>query len=269
MSSPLPPLGLSLAGFDPSGGAGLLLDTRVLDSLGILPMAVPLAETVQNGLACSRILPPAVDPVLRLESLGPHLGGRWGVKVGLCALERPALRRLLGVLDQLGPSVRIWDPILAPSAGVGCHTPQELQDMAEVLLRSGQWIVCPNRGEAAALAGLPPERIRTASVEALSHPLLDLGARAVWLKGGHADGGTVQDHWITPSGITAFEAVPRLPGDRRGTGCFLSAAWLGLRLQGLDEEAAAREAAALLRAHWSRAGSPGGMGRPCFLPEGA
>jgi hydroxymethylpyrimidine/phosphomethylpyrimidine kinase len=152
---------------------------------------------------------------------------------------------------------------------VGCHTPQELQDMADALLRSHRWVVCPNRGEAAALAGLPPDRIRDAAPDELARPLLERGARAVWLKGGHASGDAVQDLWITHEGTTAFDPVPRLAGDRRGTGCFLSAAWLGLCLQGLDELGAARQAATLLRSRWPRAASPGGLGRPCFLPEGA
>lgn len=259
------PIGLSLAGFDPSGGAGILLDVRTLAELGALPMAIPLAETVQNGLACTRILPPAADPLLRLESLGPHLGGAWGVKVGLCALDLPGLRRLMATLAQLSPRIRIWDPILAPSAGVGCHDPGGLRDLAKAILPGGGWIVSPNRGEAAALAGLPPASIRTADPEALSRPLLELGAAAVWLKGGHADGEIVQDLWITEAGILPLESSPRLPGQRRGTGCFLSAAWLGLRLQGLPEVEAAREAARLLRSRWDRAAIPGGLGRPCLL----
>lgn len=264
--SPVPPLALSLAGLDPSGGAGLLQDVRVLSELGCFPMAVPLAETLQNGLACTRITAPGLDPVARLEALGPHLVGNWGVKVGLCAVDLPNFRRLLATLDQLAPAVRIWDPILAPSAGVGLHDPEGLRDMAQALLRSGTWVACPNRGEAAALAGLPPDRIRTASVEALTRPLLERGARAVWLKGGHAPGGEVEDFWVTDAGIESLGASPRLPGERRGTGCFLSAAWVGLRLQGREDRTAAREAAALLRSRWDRAWAPGGLGRPAFLP---
>lgn len=264
--SSAPPIGLSLAGFDPSAGAGILLDARVLAELGVLPMAIPLAETLQNGLACTRIEAPALDPVRRLEALGPHFGGRWGVKVGLCALDLPTLRRLAGTLDAMGPAVRIWDPILAPSAGVGHHLPETLQDMARVLLASGSWVVSPNWGEGAALAGIPPEGIASATPEALSRPLLDLGARAVWLKGGHRRGEQVEDLWITASGITSLGAHPRLPGQRRGTGCFLSAAWLAFRLRGLEEEPAARAAAAHLRAHWPQAAAPGGAGRPAFLP---
>ncbi len=265
----LAPIAVSLAGFDPSGGAGLLMDAQILAGLGVPAMGVPLAETLQNGMACMAIAPPGLDPQARLEALGPHLVGAWGVKVGLCALDLPALRRLLGTLDQLGPQVRIWDPILAPSAGVGLHDPEGLQAMAKAVLRSGTWVACPNRGEAAAIAGLPPDQIRTASVTALAQPLLDLGALAVWLKGGHAPGAEVEDFWITAAGIESLGTSPRLPGERRGTGCFLSAAWLGLRLTGREDRTAAREAAALLRARWHRAWAPGAVGRPAFLPAEA
>lgn len=261
-----PPVALTLGGLDPSGGAGILRDAVALASLGVFPMAVPLAETLQNGLACSRITAPGMDPVARLETLGPHLAGAWGVKLGLCALESGAFRRLASTLRALAPPVRIWDPILAPSAGVGLHDGAGLRSMAEDLLPMGGWVVCPNRGEAAATADLPPSAIREADPRQLAAPFLDRGAAAVWLKGGHAPGDTVQDLWITPEGMETLPAAPRLPGQRRGTGCTLSALWLGFRLQGADDIASAGEAASRLRAGWDRAFSPGGVGRPAFLP---
>lgn len=264
--SPQPPVALCLGGMDPSGGAGLIRDAVTLAGLGVHPMAVPTAETIQNGLACQAISAPAVDPVARIETLGPHLGGAWGVKLGLCALPPAGLKRLAATLDALQPKVRIWDPILAPSAGVGLHDGPELRELARLLLRGGTWVVSPNRGEAAALAGLPPEQIQTASPEVLSRPLLELGAAAVWLKGGHAMGDTVQDLWITPTRIEALPAAPRLPGQRRGTGCTLASLWLGLRLLGRDDHDAAIEAADRLRAAWDRAFAPGGAGRPLFAP---
>lgn len=261
-----PPLALSLGGMDPSGGAGLLRDVQTLAELGCQPMAVSLAETLQNGLACMRIEAPTLDPVLRIEALAPHLVGRWGVKLGLCALEAGVFRRLCATLSHLDPPVRIWDPILAPSAGVGLHDGADLRRLAEHLLPMGGWVVSPNRGEAAAFAGLPPEAIRAAAPEALAGPWLGAGATAVWLKGGHTDGDQIQDFWITRTGSQPLEAAPRLPGARRGTGCLLSATWLGLRLQGLAEVPAAREAAGRLRARWSQAHTPGGLGRPMFAP---
>ena len=261
-----PPVALCMGGMDPSAGAGLLRDALALAELGCQPMAVSLAETLQNSLACARIEAPSLDPVQRLETLAPHLAGRWGVKLSLCALVATDFRRLCATLRHLAPPVRIWDPILAPSAGVGLHDGGDLRRMGGDLLSMGGWIVSPNRGEAAAFAGLPPEAIRTAAPEFLATPWLDAGAQAVWLKGGHAAGDLVQDLWITREGIEALDATPRLPGERRGTGCLLSAAWLGLRLQGLDERAAARESARRLRARWNQAFAPGGAGRPMFAP---
>ena len=260
------PLALCLGGMDPSGGAGLLRDAVTLAELGCQPMAVCLAETLQNGLGCTRIDPPAMDPVARLEILAPHLTGRWGVKLGLCALDATGFRRLCATLRHLAPPLCIWDPILAPSAGVGLHDGGDLRRMAADLLPMGGWVVSPNRGEAAAFAGLPPEAIRSASIEVLATPWLEAGAVAVWLKGGHAPGDQVQDAWVTPDGIQLLEAAPRLPGDRRGTGCLLSATWLGLRLQGHDDLSAALESARRLRNRWDRAFMPGGIGRPMFTP---
>jgi len=186
--------------------------------------------------------------------------------VGLCALDPAGFRRLCATLRMLAPPVRIWDPILAPSAGVGLHDGGDLRRMATELLPAGGWVVSPNRGEAAAFAGLPPEAIRTAPALDLATPWLAAGATAVWLKGGHADGDTVQDLWITPEGVTELERVPRLPGQRRGTGCFLSAAWLALRLRGASEVEAAQQAAQHLRARWDAAFAPGLAGRPMFTP---
>ncbi|WP_257309485.1 bifunctional hydroxymethylpyrimidine kinase/phosphomethylpyrimidine kinase [Geothrix fuzhouensis] len=261
-----PPVALCLGGMDPSAGAGLLRDALALAELGCQPMAVSLAETLQNGLACTRIEAPSLDPVQRLETLAPHLAGRWGVKIGLCALEASTFRRLCATLRHLAPPVRIWDPIMAPSAGVGLHDGEDLRHLAADLLPMGGWVVSPNRGEAAAFAGLPPEAIRTAPPEVLATPWLEAGAVAVWLKGGHAPGDLVQDLWITREGTERLDAAPRLPGQRRGTGCLLSASWLGLRLRGLDDRAAAREAAQRLRARWDSAFCPGGAGRPMFAP---
>ena len=261
-----PPLALCLGGMDPSGGAGLLRDALTQWELGCQPMAVSLAETLQNGLACLHIEPPGMDPVQRVESLAPHLVGQWGVKLSLCALDAKNFRRLCATLQHLAPPIRIWDPILAPSAGVGLHDGGDLRRMAADLLPMGGWVVSPNRGEAAAFAGLPPEAIRSAPVEILATPWLEAGASAVWLKGGHAAGDQVQDAWITREGIQPLEIAARLPGERRGTGCLLSATWLGLRLQGRDELWAAMESARRLRARWDLTFSPGGAGRAMFAP---
>jgi hydroxymethylpyrimidine/phosphomethylpyrimidine kinase len=243
---------------DPSGGAGLLREVMTLTALGVHPMAVATADTVQNGQGCQAIHPPQ-DPFPALEALAPHLGN-WGVKLGLCALDAGALRHLAAWLKAHAPGPMIWDPILAPTAGVGLHAAGALLAMAELLLGASPWVVSPNRPEAAALAGLAQD----AGPEDLARPLLERGARAVWLKGGHGSRGHVEDFWITAQGALSLGRWPRLPGDRRGTGCTLASAWLAYRLHGLDGPGAAAAAAGWLRDRWAGGIRPGGYGRPCF-----
>jgi hydroxymethylpyrimidine/phosphomethylpyrimidine kinase len=263
------PVALCLGGVDPSGGAGLLRDVITLASQGVFPMAVPLAETIQNGLGCYAIEAPAANPLLSLEALRPHLTGIWGVKVGLSALDAESWVATCDLLRDLAPPVRIWDPIFAPSLGVSHHDAPRLRRMAQAILLGGGWVVCPNLPEACILAGMPVGESPKATPFKLAEPLLDLGAQAVWLKGGHGEGDQVEDFWVTASGPLSLGVHSRLPGERRGTGCTLASSWLGYRIQGLDEVASAQAAAQWLRGHWHGALAPGGVGRPSFAPRNA
>ncbi len=259
------PIALCLGGMDPSGGAGILRDASVLAELGVHAMAISTAETLQNGHACARIEAPSMDPAQRLDALRGHLSGLWGVKLGMCALPVADLARLVSLLADLAPGCRIWDPILAPTSGPGLHDRSELLAMAEVVLPSGGWIVAPNRHEAATAAAMDPDE----DPSKLAAPFLERGARAVWLKGGHAQGSLVVDCWVTREGCADLDASPRLSGEPRGTGCALASAWLGFRLRGGGEMESAQKAAAWLRSRWGTAFVPGGFGRPVFAPVGA
>ncbi len=258
---PPPPVALLLGGLDPSAGAGVLRDALTVAAHGVQPMVVPTAETLQNGVACLQIGAPGMSPRLRLEALAPHLSGRWGVKLGLADLDLDELAGLASDLKTLKPEAAIWDPVLAPTAGVGLHDGRALARMADRLLTAFPWVVTPNRLEAAALADLPSD----ADPVMLARPLLDRGASAVWLKGGHGEGLQVEDLWITREGVTSLGVAPRLDGERRGTGCTLASSWLALRLKGATEIDAAREAAAWLRSRWDHAFTPGDAGRPMFF----
>lgn len=255
------PVALCLGGLDPSSGAGLLRDATTIWELGGYPMAIPVAETIQNGAACSHINLPSVAALDRLQALRPHLTGTWGVKLGLCALPSDDLAALVELLMDLKPACGIWDPIQAPTAGVGLHHVADLRRMAETILGKGSWVVSPNRPEAAAFGELRED----SSPVALARPYLNSGAKAVWLKGGHG-GGPVEDFWVDDQGATSLGVRDRLPGDRRGTGCTLASAWLCKRLQGEDELSAARHACVWMQERWAQAAVPGGFGRPSFAP---
>ena len=258
-------MALCLGGMDPSAGAGLLRDALTLASLGVHPMAVSTAETLQNGISCQLIAGPSMSPALRLKALRPHLSGRWGVKLGLCALGLEELEALMAGLDASAPLCRIWDPIQAPTSGVALHDGAALRRMASVVLKSGEWVVAPNRLEAAAFGGISPD----ADPARLAEAFLEAGARAVWIKGGHASGELLEDFWVDARGAWGLGRHPRLSGDRRGTGCTVASAWLGFRLRGLDEMEAAKKASGWIQERWAGAFTPGGAGRPVFAPERA
>jgi hydroxymethylpyrimidine/phosphomethylpyrimidine kinase len=259
------PVALCLGGMDPSAGAGLLRDVLTLASLGVHPMAVSTAETIQNGISCQLIAAPSLNPARRLDSLRPHLSGRWGVKLGLCAIGMEELEGLMAGVDEMAPLCRIWDPIQAPTSGVSLHDGAALRRMAAVVLRGGEWVVSPNRMEAATFGGLSPD----GDPLRLAQAFLETGARAVWIKGGHASGESLEDFWVDARGARGLGRRPRLPGDRRGTGCALASAWLGFRLGGLEDLDASRRASGWIQEHWAGAFTPGGAGRPVFAPERA
>lgn len=239
-------------------------DALALASQGAIPFALCLAETVQNGEGCLAIEPPSMDPRRSLEALLPHLKGPWGLKLSLCCLRPRALRELIDLLKDTKPVCAIWDPILGPTQGVQLHEGRDLKAYADEVFKTLDWVVTPNRVEAAAFSGLSMD----ASPERLARPWLEKGARAVWLKGGHGGSDSVEDFWIDVKGCHGLGSHPRLPGDRRGTGCTLASTWVGLRLRGLDERSAAQKAADILRENWDKACVVGGFGRPAFVGMG-
>ncbi|MDR0499246.1 MAG: bifunctional hydroxymethylpyrimidine kinase/phosphomethylpyrimidine kinase [Holophagales bacterium] len=254
------PVALFLGGLDPSGGAGILRDVIVASALGIHSMAIPIAETVQNGIECAEIAPPSVVPLKRLNSLKPHLCGKWGAKLSMfhnCS----ALHDVLPQIHNLEPSVAIWDPIMAPSNGVGLHNPESLKEVIDLLVNNN-WIVSPNMSEARQLVDLP-----NASPEDAAKKLIDMGIQSVWIRSGHSNDKTVQDLWHDENGSNWLTPYDRLDGDPRGTGCTVTAAWLALCLGGMEPIKAAEAAVQHIRKAWNYLHMPGGIGGLTFPPR--
>jgi hydroxymethylpyrimidine/phosphomethylpyrimidine kinase len=223
-------------------------------------MAVPLAETVQSGLGCDAILPPAAPPLERLDSLAPHLRGGWGAKMSMF-FDCGALRGVVPRIQGLAPIAAIWDPVMAPSSGVPLHDKESMGE-AVGLLSGGGWVMSPNLHEARAIAGLP-----AAPLEAVAERLLAMGFQGVWIRGGHGGGEDVRDLWCDGGGPVWLAPRRRLAGDPRGTGCTATAAWLALRLGGMGAVQAAEGAIDYVRKAWAGLHLPGDVGRPTFPPR--
>jgi len=215
------PAVLVIAGSDSSGGAGLVRDVRTLSDLGTRVLCAITAVTAQSDHRVSAVhhVPPAVirsQIQAACETQHPD-----AIKIGMLGSGTT----IHAVAEALGPCSRVpmvLDPVLAASSG-GILLDEAGRDaLRQTLLRSAT-IVTPNTLEAALLLGEQPAS-EDEALGAQAQRLIARGARAVLLKGGHAQGAEAAD-WLAVSG-RALERIasPRIPATLRGTGCALASA---------------------------------------------
>ena len=243
---------LSIAGSDPTGGAGLQADLQVFQAHGVHGAAVPTALTIQDGLRIGRVLP--VFPSVLLEQLRSTLDTIRpdAIKIGMLATD-DIVRNVLLSLAQVPDTPIVIDPILAASDGSPLLEKRAYPALRDLIHR--RCLLTPNWPEAEILvdASLP----RRKDGEAAARELLgDLELEGVLLKGGHLEGDS-DDLLVTRvgSGADAEIVCEWLPGERlpgppvHGTGCALSAAIAAGLAQGKE----LREAVILARLFVRRA----------------
>ena len=215
---------LIVAGSDPSGGAGLELDLKVLALHGVHGAAVASCFTLQSARGVVAIEPlPWRSGRARIECV--RAAARLGaVQIGMLADEAwiDGLARLFS--HSRWPPI-VLDPVLAPTRGPAALSTKAVRRLRERLLPRVD-LLTPNALEAAALLGVAPEDVAR-DPDAAARALLELGPRSVLLKGGHLlarRDRTVVDRLRGAAG-DADLAQPREPGESpRGTGCALASA---------------------------------------------
>jgi hydroxymethylpyrimidine/phosphomethylpyrimidine kinase len=219
-------IALSIAGSDPTGGAGLQADLQVFRALGVHGMGVITALTVQDTAKVHEVLPVFPSVVLKqlraiLRSTTPD-----ALKLGMLASDDVARSVELGLRD-LDPARRtpiVIDPVLAASDGTPLLERRAYGTLQDLIGRAH--LVTPNLPEAAALTG--SDVSTREGVEAAAAQLVTgLGARAALVKGGHRDGAPDDLLALREGGSASFHwlAGERIPGDPvHGTGCALSSA---------------------------------------------
>ena len=245
---------LSIAGFDPSGGAGVLLDISVFEGLGFRGFGVLTSVTAQNpgGVASVRHLPARVVAGQH-RSLAEAFNIA-GIKVGMLGTSAnlaAAARILAG-----NPHVpRVVDPVLRSSSGAVLLEKKAWPRLLP-LFRKRASLITPNLDEASALAGC---RVRTVEdMKAAARKIHRTSLVPCLVKGGHLPGGPV-DVLFDGKGFRTFER-PRVRRDVHGTGCFLSSAILAFLARGRPlEEACGRGIEWTSRA--IRTAVPSGCGR--------
>ena len=227
---------LTIAGSDPSGGAGIQADLKTFHQLGVYGQSAITLLTVQNTLGVRQVEVMPVDLVLRqieavIEDIPPA-----AAKTG--ALGNPE------IIEAIGHSAARWtfplivDPVLLSKDGSSLASGNACDAFRRHLVPRAT-LLMPNLPEASALCGFPVETIDDMSTAA--DALLDMGAGAVLVKGGHLPGDPVD--LFADSGRRIEFPVSRI--DTRhthGTGCTYSAAVTARLAHGLDIVQAIREA---------------------------
>jgi len=226
-----PPRLLIIAGSDSSGGAGIQADIKTANVFGVYAMTAITAVTAQDTLRIHAI--DLVSPkVIRAQILAclNDIGAN-AIKIGM-----------LGSADIVGAVARtlkpyarnvpiVLDPVMISTSGKRLLARDAAKTLVAGLLPLAT-LVAPNLPEAQALTGLRGTDRKSA--EAAARRLIQMGAGAALIKGGHATRETVDDVLVWPGGVEIY-AFPRLRTKHtHGTGCVLSTAIACGLAQGLS-----------------------------------
>ncbi|PCJ87295.1 MAG: hydroxymethylpyrimidine/phosphomethylpyrimidine kinase [Flavobacteriales bacterium] len=207
------PYALSIAGFDPSGGAGILADIKTFENHKVYGFGVCTAITFQNDMEFEGINWVSVEKIKKqIDTLFRKFEISYA-KIGII----PNLNILLEIIDFLAaknPEIQIiWDPILQASAGFAIHNKVDKKQLLTICEKLT--LITPNIPEMEAL--VPDMQVKKGA-EMLCHycPVL--------LKGGHRDGAPI-DHLFGNGDQAEIYNGERIEGEiKHGTGCVLSAA---------------------------------------------
>ncbi|MCB2403263.1 bifunctional hydroxymethylpyrimidine kinase/phosphomethylpyrimidine kinase [Rhizobium ruizarguesonis] len=233
---------LSIAGSDPSGGAGIQADLKAFSARGVYGMAVLTALTAQNtqGVSGVHLVPPqfvadqinAVFADVRVDA----------VKIGMIANAGIA-DAVAGALSDHRDIPIVIDPVMIAKGGAALLAPEAVDVLTRRLLPLAT-LLTPNLPEAAALLHQPVATNR-ADMAAQAERLRALGPVAVLVKGGHLDSDESPDVLATAAGLHWFEARRVPTKNTHGTGCTLSSALAAELAKG----ASAQEAVAIAKVY--------------------
>jgi hydroxymethylpyrimidine/phosphomethylpyrimidine kinase len=220
-TAPQPPVALSIAGSDPSGGAGIQADLKTFSALEVYGAGAIAALTAQDtrGVSAVRDLPPDFVSE-QVERVLDDLDVR-AVKVGM--LSRAAVVEAVAErLEERRARNVVLDPVMVSKSGAALLLPDAIEALRERMIPLAE-ILTPNLPEAAALLAMEFGALVRDPSEACRR-LLDLGCRAVVLKGGHTGGDESDDLYFDGREIVRL-AARRIPtSNTHGTGCTFSAA---------------------------------------------
>lgn len=226
---------LLAGGTDPSGGAGLSADIKTAAAMGIYGCPVVSAVTVQDSGRVTAWT--SMEPSLFRAQLRSVLedGPVSGIKSGMIGSAENGI----ALADFIEEGLRSIPYVLDPVTVAGGGTPLLESDAIEVIIRRLlplSTLVTPNIDEARLLSGM--ERIDSIdSMAGAGRAILDMGAEAVLVKGGHLEG-EPSDVLVTAKGIRVYHGARVTEENVHGTGCSLASACASLLIAGFPLEEA-------------------------------
>ena len=230
---------LVIAGSDSGGGAGIQGDLKTLSALGCFGMTAVTALTAQNTLGVTAIHGAPTDFLTaQIDAVAADIGAH-AVKIGM--LHSAELVQVVAhAIDRHGLIRVVLDPVMVSASGARLIQDDAVQALVTELFPRAD-LVTPNLDEAAFLLGRPVDS--AADMPAAAQALLQMGARAVLLKGGHLPGDEVQDYLIERGGEAHVMRSERVHTPNvHGSGCTLSSAMAAFLAQGLPLRLAAEAA---------------------------
>lgn len=233
-----PPVVMTIAGSDPTGGAGLQADVLALASMGCHPVSVVTAITIQDSVGVEDIMP--LDP-------------EWVIDQARCVLEdMPVAAFKIGLLGSTEiiaaiaellsdyPDIPlVLDPILTSGRGDDMASEDMVAAMRELIIPQST-IITPNSMEARRLAEDDLDEDES-NLELCANRLLDLGCEYVLITGTHENTPQVVNTLYRQEGVVRTDSWQRLPGSYHGSGCTLASAIAATLARGFDMADAVRE----------------------------
>jgi hydroxymethylpyrimidine/phosphomethylpyrimidine kinase len=229
---------LTIAGSDSGGGAGIQADLKTFAAHGVYGTSAITAITAQNTLGVTAVLPIPVDLVAaQIDAVISDLGAD-AVKIGMLATAAIAEAVAVALLRHR-PADVVLDTVMVAKGGARLLDDEAVAVIRERLLPLAT-VITPNVPEAEALTGLTIHTVD--DLRRAARRLVELGARAALVKGGHLESGPAID--VLADGATMIElSAARVPGRHtHGTGCTFSSA-IAARLAHGDDLATAAHAA--------------------------
>ena len=225
------PIALTIAGSDSSGGAGIQADLKTFTALGVYGASVITALTAQNthGVTAIHAIPGEMITA-QLRAVATDLAIN-AVKTGMLG-DRATVEVVTAGLREFRLAPLVVDPVMVATSGDVLLSPDAVSAVRRELIPLAD-LITPNLHEAAHLLDRPAA-VSITDMEDQARRLLDLGAKAALVKGGHLEGGEAIDVLADASGVKHF-STPRIASrNTHGTGCTLSAAIAAGLARGLD-----------------------------------